>query len=325
MKTSKRKIIYLMACLIIILSGCQTQSSRPQIGIIQIVEHSSLNTIREGILAELKDQGYADKVVITCQSAQGDITILNSIVQTMKGNKMDIVVPIATTTAQAAANIADTTPIVFAAVSNPMAAGLVSDLNRPDKNITGTSDALPVREILELAVQILPQAKTVGFLYNQAEVNSLEHIALAKEYANQLGLRYEEVSVTSITEIQQGASVLASKVDFIFTPNDNTVASAMAPLIQAANTASIPVFVGADSMVADGGFATFGINNYEELGRETARMVIAVLEGKAVKDLPVSVFNQDLSIYINETTRKKLGIVLPAAITDNNSVVYIGE
>lgn len=310
--------------LCIALAGCQKQTTKPQVGIIQIVEHPSLNTIREGIILELEEQGYLDKVELTYQNAQGDLTILQAIVQTMKGKQVDVVVPIATTTAQAAANLADTTPVVFAAVSNPIAAGLITNLDHPDKNITGTSDAVPVKQILELALELLPHAKTIGFLYNQAEVNSLEHIAQAKIYAKEKGLRIEEISVTSISEIQQSANVLASKVDFIFTPNDNTVASSMAPLVKAADDAKIPVFVGADSMVADGGLATLGINNYEELGRETARMVIAVLEGKAVSEIPVTVFREQLTIYINEKTREKLGLTIPDTITKHYPVVFLG-
>lgn len=312
MKEILKKVFISSICLfsILLLAGCSNtkQKSKLVVGIVQIQEHSSLNTIRQATINQLKSQAKKRNldIDIVYKNAQGNQSNLNTICKQFSQNKVDVIVAIATPSAQAAAQYAKDIPVVFAAVSDPIGAGLVKDLTKPDKNITGTSDEVQVDQIMDLALEMYPETKTVGLLYNSGEANSVSNIKRVKEYLETNSISYVEGTVTNTSEVQTATQVLANKCDIIFTPNDNTVASAMEVVAQTTKQLKIPCFVGADSMVGDGGLATVGIN-YKQLGKETGTMVIKVLKGTAVADIPVKVFKKDLSIYINKTTAAKIG------------------
>lgn len=313
-----------------ILTGCTTkaetvqpsESSKPvtteeakaenndkiKIGIVQPVEHPSLNQIREYIIKGLEEQGLKDKVEITYKDAQGDPTNINTIVSQFVGDEMDVIVPIATSTAQAALAATKDIPIVFAAASYPVEAGLVKDMNKPEGNVTGVSDAIDVKQIFDLAFELTPDIKTFGFVYNSGEVNSVAAIEKAKEYCEENGIDYFEATITNSSELLQASQSLAGKVDAIFTPTDNTVASAMPVLAGEAIKAGIPVYTGADSMVADGGFATVGVD-YTILGRQVADMVKRIIDGESISEIPVETLKEYTKI-VNTTTAKQLGIEL---------------
>lgn len=294
------------------------QAQKVKIGIAQIMEHPSLNTIRESILAELKVQGYEDGVNCTIEykNAQSNQSNLAPIMQAFKNNNMDIIIAIATPTVAAAAPYAEDIPVVFAACENPVESGFTSTLEKPDKNITGTSDRIPVASIIDMALTIKPDIKTLGLLYNKGESNSASSIKTAKEYALSKNIEVVEATVTNTSEVQQAARVLASKVDAIFSPTDNTVASAMPAVTAAATEAKVPVFVGADSMVNDGGLATIGIN-YTVLGKETAQMAAEVLKGKDISEIPVKEYDQ-FKTYLNLKTAKDIGITIPESILNGS-------
>ncbi|MEG0315026.1 MAG: ABC transporter substrate-binding protein [Erysipelotrichaceae bacterium] len=308
------------------LTGCSQETNKDikTVGLVQLMEHSSLNTIRESFMDEMKVLGYEDgkNIKIDYKNGQGDQNTINSIISTFKGNKDDVIVAIATPTAQAAANVAKDIPVVFSAVSDPIKANLVTTLEKPDKNITGTSDEIQVEKIIDLMIKVKPEMKTIGFMYNKGEINSVSNIERAKTYAKSKGLAIEETSVASVTEVEQAAQVLAGKSDAIFVPNDNTIASSMDVINRVMIKTKTPVFVGADSMVETGGFATIGIN-YEELGRETARMVDKILKGETVSNIPVKVFNDNLYTYINEDVTKALGIDIPKEILNDKMTKQI--
>lgn len=293
-------------------SGSASLSSTPaeplKIGIVQIVEHPSLDEIRTAFLAELDAQGYAGKTEILYENAQGEMSNVTSICQKFVGEGVDMIVAIATPSAQGAAAAAKNTdiPVLFSAVTDPLAAGLVENLKNPEGKITGTSDAIPVERIFGLAKELTPKAKTFGFVYNLAEINSVSVIAEAKAYCDANGLKYVESTVTNSGEVQQAAQALVGKVDAIFTPIDNTVAKAMPLLAKVALDNKLPVYPGADSMVNDGGLATVGVN-YTNLGKQTAKMAAEILSGKAISEIPVSVLD-DMNVYVNPETAKALGI-----------------
>ena len=277
-------------------NGGSSQSSNEmkKIGVVQIIEHKSLDTIRDSFTEQMETLGYKDgeNCSIQYKSAQGDQNTLNSIIQGFQGDKVDVIVAIATPTAQAAASAAKDIPVVFSAVTDPVAAGLVSDMDKPDKNITGTSDA------------------------------SESNLQKAKAFADEHGLTIVEGVATNTSEVQQAAQVLADKVDAIFAPNDNTIANAMAAVAEVTKKAKVPVYTGADSMVSDGGFATIGID-YTELGHETANMADAILKGTSTADLPVKVFKDDLNTYINETTAAEIGVTIPDEILNGERTVLM--
>lgn len=315
----KKLIAGLTLVTMLLASGCGEKSEnevqkvpaeenneKARIGIVQTMNHPSLDEIREYTIIGLEEQGMKDKVDVIYKDAQGDPTNINTIVNQFVGDNVDMIIPIATTAAQSAAAATKDIPIVFAAVSYPVKAGLVTDMNVTDKNITGVSNAIAIEDIFELSQKLTPDVQTYGFIYNSGEVNAVAGIDRAKAYCDENGFKYIEATITNSSELLQVTQSLVGKVDAIFTPNDNTVASAMSVLSSEAIKAGIPVYVGADSMVKDGGFATIGID-YKVLGRQVAAMSKRILDGEAIKENPVEIINQ-YSNMINITTAKALGI-----------------
>lgn len=323
-----KKILLTVSTIILcitVLTGCNKDEEKIKIGVAQIVEHASLNTIRDSFKQQMKELGYdEDKAIIEYKDAGGDQSLLNSIMQTYSGNKMDVIVAIATPTAQAASVYRKDIPIVFSAVSYPIQAGLLNDMDHPDKNITGTCDEIQVDQILSLALELNPNIKTIGFIYNASEANSVENLKKAQEFVKDKNIELIVSSVVNSSEVKQTAELLANKSDVIFTPNDNMIASAMPSLAKACLDKKVPLYTGADSMVKDGGFASIGID-YEELGKETANMVDEIIKGKDVKDIPVKQFKTDLNIYINKDVQKKLGIKLSDRVLNSDRLVYLGK
>jgi putative ABC transport system substrate-binding protein len=296
-----------MCVLALVLGACGARKDEGlRIGVIQLMDHPSLNEIREAFLEEMAVLGFGDADFDVRIGPGVDMTALTAIAQTFVGNDVDLIVSITTPATQAAANATADIPIIFGAVSDPVASGLVADLNRPDRNITGTSDNLPVESVFALARQLTPNARTFGLVYNLGEANSVAITDRVKEYLTANGYRYYEATVLGTADVQQAALSLVGRVDAFFTPTDNTVAAAMPVFAQVAIEAGLPIYTGADSMVADGGLATVGVN-YTALGRDTARMAAAVLNGTPISQLPVSVV-RDFTPTINRATAEALGI-----------------
>ncbi len=314
-----------MLCLLVligvIISGCSGEDEYT-IGIVQIVEHPSLDTIRESFIEQLETNGYVDgeNIVIDYQNAQNDQTNLNTITKKFVNNKYDLIMAIATPSAQAAVGATDEIPILFAACTDPLGSNLVSDMENPGANITGTSDAVSAEMIMNLAEDITPGFKKIGALYNSSETNSISVVDDLEEYANANGLEVIRGTVSSSSEVQQVTNSLIGKVDILFSPIDNTIASAMAIVGKTAADAEIPLYVGADSMVKDGALATYGIN-YSILGKETGDMAIEIIEGKDPGDIPVRTMS-DMDIYLNKTTAEKIGITIPEDIKEQAAEIF---
>lgn len=320
-------ILLALAMPVMMFTGCAKESGTAEtdgdtykIGIVQMMEHPSLNTIRESIIEGLAEEGFVDgeNIEIIYQNGQNDMTTMQNIAQTFVGEEVDVIVAIATQAAQA--SLAETTdiPIVFAAITDPVGAGLVESLDAPGGNVTGTSDEISAADIIDLAQQITPGFKTIGALYNIGEDNSESVISDLKEYAAANGFEVVESTVTNTSEVQQAAQYLADKADVVFSPIDNTVASSMALAADVFNEAGIPFYVSADSMVADGGLATYGID-YTVLGKETAGMVAEVLRGADPASMAVRKMSE-MSIYINTDTAEALGIEISQDILDQNKL-----
>lgn len=323
----KKKTLVILTVLVMaltgLLAGCGSGSDKEasgdqvRIGLVQLVEHPSLDTIRENIIKQLETEGYKDgeTAVIDYQNAQNEQANLKTICQNFVADECDVIIAITTPAAQAAFGETKDIPIIFAAVTDPVAAQLVEDFNAPGGNITGTSDLVSADKIMDLALQITPDIKTIGALYNSSEVNSVSVVEDLKAYAKKNGLKVQEAAVTNSSEIQQAAQSLAGKCDAVFSPIDNTVASAMSVASDVFTKAKIPFYVGADSMVADGGLATYGIN-YESLGAETGKMVAEVLKGGDTSTIPVKVMD-DMQAYINQNTADAIGITIPEDVLNN--------
>lgn len=325
MKNGLKKLIFVLVVTILcigLLAGCSSKTTEQKteqqadetkklkIGILQPMDHPSLNTIRETIISEITAQGLGDKIEIDYKNANGDPSTMVSIAAQFVGNKFDMIIPIGTNAAQTTAAATKDIPIVFAAVSYPVDAGLVKDLKVTDGNITGVTNAIAIDEIFNLAKALTPGAKNFGFVYNTGEVNAVSSVNRAKEYCDANGIKYRDAVITNTGELQQTAQSLAGKVDAIFTPNDNMVASAMPVLAAEAIKAKIPVYVGADSMVKDGGFASVGID-YTILGKQVARMIKRILiDSEAISKNPVEVVDEYAKL-INKTTAESLNIKIP--------------
>ena len=327
-KTGKRIVSTLVAMSLmagtVLMTGCGAQKKESAdtdkemtVAIVQPMSHSSLDQIRDTIVSKLEKSGKKIKVVT--DNANGDTAAINTILENYKSDGTDIIVPIATSTAQSAKTVYDgtNTPIVFAAVSDPVAAGLTGD---DCSNITGVSNNIPADEIVKLIFNFQPDCKKIGFVYTSSETNSVSTITAAKKYCDDNKIAYEEVSIANVSELQTAVeSLIAKGVDALYTGNDNTIASAMSTYTDAAYAKQIPIYCGADSMVADGGFATVGVN-YVQLGEQVADMVLKIADGTKPADLPYETIS-DYAKYVNMQAVKKFGGNYPDAAYDGFDVL----
>jgi len=291
-----------------------SQEAKKKIGIIQVVEHPSLNEIRESIINQLREKGFKDgeNITIDYQNAQNDQSNLKAIAQKFVNGKYDLIIAIATPSAQAVVSQTKDIPILFSSVLDPIGAGIISNFEKPGGNVSGTSNAVSAEKVMEMANLITPNIKTIGTIYNPSESNAAWVINSLKEYTTKNNISLIEAPVTGSSEVQQAANSLVGKVDAIFIPNDNTVATAMLSVSQIAIKAKLPVYVTADSLVRDGGLATKGIN-YTILGKETADMAVEVLNGKKIGDIPARTMST-MHIYLNKDTAKAIGVNFPEDI-----------
>ena len=286
------------------------------VGIAQYVTHPSLDAAREGFKQALEDAGL--DVTYDEKNAQADAATNTTIATTFASADLDLVLAIATPSAQAAAQAITDTPILFTAVTDPVAAKLVATADAPGANVTGTSDMNPVAEQIALVKQLKPEAKTVGIIYSSGEVNSEVQVAAAREAAAKEGLEVVEKTITTTAEVQQAANAL--DVDAIYVPTDNNVVSALEAVIQVAESKQIPMVVGEGDSVAKGGIITYGLD-YTKLGYQTGEMAVKVLQGEAdPATMPVETL-KDLSVYVNKAAAERMGITIPADLLDGAEVV----
>lgn len=297
-----------------------TDGRQLKVGVIQMIENGAFNDMREGFIQELRDKGYSEEeLTIDYKCAQGDASNLQTIAQGMADGTYDLVATIATPPTQAMVNQESDTPVIFIAVSAPVAAGVITEMEKPDKNATGTSNAIPVDDIFQLSSRLTPDAKTFGLLYCTSEVNSVNTAEDAKRYCDENGLSYKEAVVTNSSEVQQAAQSLADSVDAIFIPNDSVIQSAMTLVTEVARDAKIPVYGSSATMVDSGAFATIAISD-RAIGAQSADMAIQYLEGAAIADIPAVVVPASATV-VNQTTMEALGI----AVQDDGQIQFVTD
>jgi len=280
-----------------------------RIGISQFITHQSLDATREGFVNELAKQGYIEgkNIEIDLQNAQGEQRNLKTISQQL-AESSDVVLAIATPSAQSLANTTQTTPVIFSAVTDPVSAKLVESREHPGGNVTGTSDQSSdaISTQINLIKKVLPKAKTIGILYTQSEPNSVVQKDEAKRLLEEKGFTVVEKTILDSNNVKAASESLMAEVDMVFVPTDNIISSTMETVKQVSIKHKVPVFGGSTEMIAVGGLYNYG-TNYEELGRQTARMLIRVLKGEKPENIAVEL-PEKLELHTNKEMADALGI-----------------
>lgn len=292
----------------------QADGGQYTIGISQFAEHGSLDNCREGFLEGLAEAGIEEgkNLTVVFDNAQADMGTASTISDAYVSQKVDLICAIATPTAMSAYNSCMNTdiPVIYTAVSDPVQAGLADESGKSVGNITGTSDALPVTQQLQMIREMLPEAKKIGILYTTSEANSVSTIEAYKASAADYGFEIVETGINTIADVPMAAADMAGKVDCITNLTDNTVVSALQTVLDEANKKGIPVFGSEIEQVRSGCVASMGLD-YIALGRQTGAMAAKVLKGEArVADMPFEVITQ-ASLYVNTAAAEKINLEIP--------------
>ena len=302
------------------LAGCggekkeAAKKDKFNVGIVQIVEHAALDVASKGFVDGMAAKGYkeGENVTYDRQNAQADQSNLHTIAQHFINKKVDLICAVATPAAQVVANATQDIPIVATAVTDYEAAKLIKSNAKPETNVTGTSDMNLVEAQLDLILKLVPATKTVGVIYNSSEINSQVQVDLLKGFAKDRKVEIKEATVNNVNDIQQAARSLIGKVEAIYVPTDNVLASAMPALAMVTEEAKLPVVSGWDDA---NGIATIAIDYYK-LGIQTGEMAADILSGKAKpQDMPIQTQNE-FTVIVNEANAKKIGLTIPKEILD---------
>jgi hypothetical protein len=319
-----KRLLAVLAVLVVLVGGSLIYSSpnkdgkanpttdkkTVKVGVLQYVSHPSLDLIYKGIKDGLAEEDYkADDIKIDFMNAEGDQSKVATMSKQLVSNDNDVLIGIATPSAQGLAAATKDKPIVMGAITDPVGANLVKNLERPGGNITGVSDHNPAAQQLELIKKLTPNVKTIGALYSSSEDNSKTQVEEFKKLAEEAGYKVEEYSVPSTNEIASTMNVMTGKVDAIWIPIDNTIASAFATVVSSNKDAKKPIYPSATAMVEEGGLASVVVDQYD-LGVATGKMAAKILKGAKPEETPVEIFNQGKSV-INKKSAKELGITVP--------------
>ena len=307
------KYIYYLFIILSLLSCKKT--SQIKIGVLQLIEHNALDSAYKGFVDGLKEAGYEDgkNIIIDYQNAQGEQANCITIGQKFINDKSDLILAIATPAAQAIANMTKDIPILITAVTDPADSKLVADNNAPGGNVTGTSDLTPVEAQIELLKEIIPNVKTVGLLYCSSEQNSVFQINIAKKKLDAMGIKYIDIAISNLNEIQQVIQNVVGKVEAIYTPTDNMIANGMATVALMTEPAKLPVICGEGGMTMLGGTATYGINYYE-LGKLTSTQAVSILKGdKKTSEMPIE-YLQKFDLVVNTNMIESIGLTIPESL-----------
>ena len=306
-----------------LLAGCggekkaAPEKKMVKVGIVQLVEHSALDAANKGFVDGMAANGYKENENVTYdrQNAQADQSNLQNIAQRFVSGKVDLICAIATPAAQTMANATKDIPIVGTAITDYAEAKLVASNKEPKGNVTGTTDMNPIKEQVDLMLKIMPQTKNVGVVYSSSEVNSQLQVKILKEVLAAKNINVVAATVSNVNDIQQAAQSLVGKVDAVYAPTDNVIASAMPTLVAITDEAKIPVFCGEGGMVKAGGLATVGIDYYK-LGLQTGAMAARILSGKEKPATMAIESQKEMQTIVNTEAAKKLGITIPADVLE---------
>ncbi len=295
--------------------GCSNGAS-PQlksVSVTQIVEHPSLNAVRDGLQSELTAAGFGpDKLKWQWESAQRSPATATQIAQKFAGENPNVIVAISTPSAQSAAQAAKSIPLVFSAVTDPIGAKLVTNLEKPGGMITGVRDFGPVDKHLQLIAKLVPQAKRVGVIYNAGESNSVSIVNFLKQSAPAKQMTIVEATVSNTAEVGTAAKSLVGRADVIYVPTDNTIVSALNSVLQVGIQNQLPVFAGDNESVENGAIASLGFN-YNDIGKQTGKIVVRILNGEAPGSIAVESPSK-VELVINAKAAAQMGVKIPDAM-----------
>ena len=299
------------------IEGAAQDKEVLEIAIVQLVSHPSLNEINQGIVDQLQASGYQEGVNLSInrQNAEGDMSLLRSISDQVVDDQPDLIFAITTPVAQTFQEKTSEIPIVLAGITDPLAAGLVDNLDRPGQNISGVSDYVPLEDHFQLMKEIQPEIKKLGILYSTSDEAGRSNAEEAKEEAQSLGLSVQLEGVAQAIDVQMVGLQLAGQVDAIYVGADNTVASAFEALVDVAEDSGIGIYPSIDRMVSQGGVAALAINQ-AEIGHEAAAVAIKILEGQKIGDIPITYVKNKHKIY-NAKTVENLGITISKQLLQN--------
>lgn len=295
------------------------------IGYSVIVAHPALEMGMEGILVGLEEAGFVEgeNLVFEVQNAQGEVTNAHNIAEKFVADQVDLIIGHTTPNAQAVVQVAEGTdiPIVFFGISAPVDAGLVESVDEPSgSNVTGEWGPTPVEDLFKLYAEIMPDMKSVGAIYNPSETNSVFEVGKSKAIADEQGYEWHEATVTSSADVKTAAESLVGKVDAIVIPQDNTVVSALAAVVQVGEDNQIPVFTMSPSEVEAGAVASLASDPIND-GKITGALVARILKGEdpgTITPIKPTEFN----VYVNLAAAEKMGITIPQAVIDRALEVY---
>lgn len=329
----KKKTIAIMmtaAMVMAMAAGCGSKESSSsdgdnkeasyKIGIQQFAEHGSLDNCREGFLEGLEEEGIkeGDNLKVEVKNAMADTATNAQIADSFVSDNMDLICAIATPSAQSAYNAAmdKDIPVVYTAVTDPVAAELADKDGNPVGNVTGTSDTLPVEEQLKMIREMMPDAKTIGILYTTSEANSVSAIATYESLADKYGFTLETKGISQTSEIALATDDLLTKVDCITNLTDNTVVASLPTILEKANEKGIPVFGSEIEQVKIGCLAAEGID-YIQLGKQTGKIAAQILKGeKKASEIPYEIISEP-GFYVNTKVAENLGIEVPSDLADS--------
>jgi putative ABC transport system substrate-binding protein len=284
------------------------------VAVTAIVEHPALDACRDGVRDELKAAGYEEgkNLKFVYESAQGNPGTAVQIAQKFVGENPSVIVPISTPSAQAVIAATQDIPVVFTAVTDPLGAKLIGNLEKPGGNVTGMSDLSPIAKHLELIHEIAPNAKKIGVPFNPGEANAVTLVNLLKEKAGPMGMEIVEAPAPKSSDVQAAAQSLVGKVDVIYVPTDNTIVSALEAVIGVGTDNKLPVFAGDTDSVKRGAIAAVGFDYYD-VGRQTGKIVARILKGEKPGDIAVQGV-EITQLFVNPGAAQKMGITIPDAV-----------
>jgi len=301
------------------LAAAQAQAQ--SVAVTSIVEHPALDAVKDGVREALTKAGYTEAKGLKWQfqTAQGNTAIAAQIARKFVGDKPDVIVAIATPSAQAVVAATKTIPVIYSAVTDPVAAQLVPDWGASGTNVTGVSDALSLDKQIELIKKVVPNAKKVGMVYNPGEANSVVVVKQMRELLPKAGMSLVEATAARTVDVGAAARSLVGKVDVIYTNTDNNVVSAYESLVKVGNSAKIPLVASDTDSVKRGAIAALGVN-YHDLGVQTGALVVRILKGEKPGSI-ASETSARQQLFVNLSAAKKQGVTLSDALVKSAAQV----